>query len=259
MVLKAKLNAGKSILGTMLDLCTEPAILQLYQKCGFDFVLVDCEHAQFDNAHVFAFARMAQALGMGIIVRVPEVTRAKIQTILDFGVDGIMVPGVETPEQMEEACRLAYYAPMGKRGITIGALQDFESGFDVGERVCRYANDNLIVIAQIESRRGIENIDAILSVEGVNTVLFGPMDMSNDMGVPGKTRSDEVLCGIEKVLEAAGRHGVVTGNHIGDVESLEWGMDRGMRVIACSNDVGMLMYRASEIATRLKSHKNFVE
>jgi 2-keto-3-deoxy-L-rhamnonate aldolase RhmA len=122
MIIKKKLNEGKSLMGTMLETTETPAILRVLKECGYDFVFIDCEHSFYDHKHVFEFAQMGSAIDMGVIVRVPEVTRQSIQNFLDYGVDGIMIPFVETPEQMKKACELARYLPRGKRGITLGAV-----------------------------------------------------------------------------------------------------------------------------------------
>lgn len=258
MIMKKKLREGKSLMGTMINLIDNPNIVRVLKQAGFDYIIIDCEHGPYTYQSVAAISSMAKGYDLGVIVRVCAPEREIIQRFADIGIDGIMVPGVESREQIEKAISYARYKPYGKRGITVGPVVDYKMNFNIKEEIER-VNDNFIIIAQIESKEAVDDIENILSAKGIDVVLFGPIDLSNSFDLVGQTNHPIILEAIDKVLKCADEKGIITGNHTGSMDDLEWGMERGMRLITWSFDVSLIQMAAKMGIDRLTANDKFIK
>ena len=239
MPIKRKLRAGKSVIGTMLTLIANPNIAYILKNAGFDFVFIDCEHGPYTFKEVSGMTALCRALDLGVIVRVPQPDRHSVQMYSDMGVDGIMLPMVETPDQAAEAAHFARYQPRGTRGMGLGPLVDYKTGVDL-ERVIADINEDYVILAQIETRRGVEAIDSIMAVDGVDGCFFGVYDMSISYGKPGRIHDPIFRKNIASVLDSARSRGKILGHHFFGYEDLSWGLEQGIRLVGWHTDVSAL-------------------
>ena len=157
---------------------------------------------------LIATTRAADAIPM---VRVPATEYHLISRPLDVGAMGIMVPMVESAEQAQKIVTSAKYPPRGRRGAAFGVAHDDYTGGDIIAKM-QSANDEILLIAQIETEHGLENVDAIAAVEGIDVLWIGHFDLTNFMGIPGQFTSDAYLDAVKqshcRVREArqGGRH-----------------------------------------------------
>ena len=193
--------------GCWLDL-PSPQVAEIMSHVGFDFIVVDLEHGptSVETAQVQMMAIGTRARS---IVRVPEGTEAWIKRVLDAGAGGVMVPKVESAEQAAEVVSCAYYAPKGQRGDARKVVRASRWGRD-SEAYKTQWNAGGFVSVQIESVAGLENIEAIASVEGVTQLFFGPSDYSADAGL--SIDSDATLAAAAKVAAVAKAHGLHSGS-----------------------------------------------
>jgi 2-keto-3-deoxy-L-rhamnonate aldolase RhmA len=257
MTLKRKLKEGKSVLGTMLYLISDPNIIWILKNCGFDYIFIDCEHGVFTYKDVSGLVSLCRALDLGVIVRIPQPDRQSVQKFSDMGIDGIMLPMVETREQAEQAAGYARYIPRGNRGMCLGPIVDYKTGTELTE-VIKEINDEFIIITQIETRKGVENIDEIMNVEGVDAVFFGVYDMSVSYGKPGRIYDPIFRDIIVKVLKSAKAHGKIPGHHFFGDEDLEWGLAQGIKLAAWHTDVSALQAFYSSTAARIKKLSGYI-
>lgn len=258
MNLKKKLRAGKSVVGTMLCLVNSPNIIWILKNAGFDFIFIDCEHGTYTFQDVSRLVSLCRALDVGIIVRVPQPDRQSIQKYSDMGIDGIMLPMVETAEQAERAAEYARYIPRGSRGMGLGALVDYKTGVNLTE-VISEINDDYIILTQIETRKGVENIEQIMSVSGVDGVFFGVYDMSISYGKPGEIYDPIFRKNISHVLESAKRHDKILGHHFFGYEDLEWGLDQGVKLVTWHTDISVLQNFYKNDLDKIKSYPKFIK
>ena len=155
-----------------------------------------------------------------------------------------MVPMTSTREQAEEIVRYSKYTPLGQRGFGNQTGQTDYKPLKTPDFM-KEANGNTLIVAQIETREAIENVDSILSVEGIDVGLIGPNDLSISLGIPDQMGSEILTTAIDKVVETAKKKGKATGIHIGNIEAIKKWRAKGMTVLAYSTDIGF-MYNASK-------------
>ena len=248
---KRALKEGKTVIGTLIQEVRTPAIAQIFAGIGFDFLFVDMEHGAYDLVQAADIAKIARLEGICPLARVPDVRYAPLGRMFDIGMMGLMVPRVETREQVEQIVSELKYPPVGRRGCSIsGGTNEYRSQ-PTGTFIVE-SNKETLVILQIERRQAIEDIDALLSVEGVDVAFVGPGDLSIDLGVPGQSDHPVVIQAIDRVLESCERHNVVPGIHLNNADPLvEW-IRKGARMITWSTDIWMLRLSGSQALGQLR-------
>lgn len=249
--LKQRLRNGEQVLGTMVATFASPDIGKILKGCGFDFFIIDCEHGSFttrEAANIIAVARGAQ---IPALVRIPEMRREHALKFMEMGASGLLLPNTETAEQARMLVDCAKYAPLGHRGVSLSRPHtDFArvSGATYMPR----ANDETLLMCQIESRRGVENIEAILAVEGIDVGFIGPNDMTQDYGILGQFEHPDIVSAFERVIAAARANGKWSGVHFGSAAPLAPWLSRGMQINMCGSDNGLLALGAAAMRRQLE-------
>ncbi len=242
--LRKKVLAGECVYGTMIRQARDPGAPVIFASVGYDFVLIDMEHGNYSMETVADLIRGAKSCGIAPVIRIPHLESHFIARVLDAGAEGIMVPMTSTREQAEVIVQYSKYTPLGQRGFGTQTGQTDYKPLKAFEFM-KEANEQTLLIAQIETKEAIENIDAILGVEGIDVGLIGPNDLSISMGVPDQMGSEILTRAIDKVVETANKKGKASGIHIGNVDAIRKWKAKGMMVLACSTDIGF-MYNASK-------------
>ena len=249
--LKQRLRNGEQVLGTMVATFASPDIGKILKGCGFDFFIIDCEHGSFttrEAANIIAVARGAQ---IPALVRIPEMRREHALKFMEMGASGLLLPNTESAEQARMLVDCAKYAPLGHRGVSLSRPHtDFArvSGATYMPR----ANDETLLMCQIESRRGVENIEAILAVEGIDVGFIGPNDMTQDYGILGQFEHPDIVSAFERVIAAARANGKWSGVHFGSAAPLAPWLSRGMQINMCGSDNGLLALGAAAMRRQLE-------
>jgi 2-keto-3-deoxy-L-rhamnonate aldolase RhmA len=212
-----------------------PAAAEMLADAGFHWLGLDCEHSSSDIATVESIARAIQGRDTALLVRVTQCDAIEIRRCLDVGASGVIVPMVESAEQARRAVRAAKYPPLGNRGYCFGRMNQWGGRFD---DYARTANDGTIVVAMIESRAGVENIEAILAVEGLSGVFIGPYDLSGSYGLPGQLQHEVVRRAYDSVVRACRAARVPAGQHIvhSTQAKIETAMAEGFTLICLDAD-----------------------
>ncbi|MFN8665052.1 MAG: aldolase/citrate lyase family protein [Thermomicrobiales bacterium] len=233
---KRKLLDGGVSLGTMVFEFPSTGIGRLAAEAGAEYIIYDMEHTGWSIETIrglMATTRAANAIPM---VRVPATEYHLISRPLDVGAMGIMVPMVETAEQAQKIVTSAKYPPRGRRGAAFGVAHDDYTGGDIIAKM-KSANDEILLMAQIETEHGLENVDAIAAVDGIDVLWIGHFDLTNFMGIPGQFTSDAYLAAVKRVIAACERHGKVAGIMVGDTVTGKAMLEQGFRAIAYSGDL----------------------
>jgi len=185
--------------------CSTPAplIVELIAAAGFDFVVIDLEHTLIDGSTLNSMLLAARASGIAPLVRVAA--SHQIVQVLDAGAQGVVIPRVRSAHDARLAVHAARHAPLGHRGLNSTPASGFGRD-DLEQAVLRAAADTLVV-AMIEDREGLDSLDAIASVEGVDALLGGAADLSQDFGLPWQTGHADVRAALARIEAVARLHG----------------------------------------------------
>lgn len=248
---KQALKKGRPVFGTMMTEVASPGFIWMLANAGFDFVFIDMEHGTFDLPLVADAIKVARLTNLVPLVRVPALAYQTIAPILDAGAMGIMLPRVETREQVEELVSYMKYPPVGVRGASATRAHTHYEGASPKDLV-RHMNEHTMVILQIERKRAIDHIDSLLSVPGVDAAVIGPFDLTISLQADN-TGAPEVEEAIQKVVDSAKRNNIASGIHIAESSVvLKW-HERGMTMLACNTDLGFFNSGATQLVKTLQT------
>jgi 2-keto-3-deoxy-L-rhamnonate aldolase RhmA len=234
---KQKLAEGKAVWGASLPDASD-LIAKLTVDTGIDFLWIDTEHRPFETYEIRGVPMIARAKGCVPIVRVPGLDPSQIKKSLDIGAMGVMIPQVNTAEEARLAVQYAKYPPQGTRGVSPLWPIFMDVPYD---DYLPAANDETCVVVQIESPAGIENLESIASVEGVDVVFAGPLDLSASLGVIGKISHPKVQKFLEDFPKRVARCGKASGITFGGIEPCIRAYEQGYRFI----NIGSLAHQGS--------------
>lgn len=242
-----RLRAGETLLGTMVTLST-PAVAEILAEVGFDWLFIDGEHGALETGDILAILQTVSSR-TACIVRVPATEEAAIKRVLDLGAEGIIVPQVNTAKQAADVVRFARYAPAGSRGVGLARAHGYGMRF---QEYLETANERVSVIVQAEHVLAVENIEAIVKVEGVDAVLIGPYDLSASLGKMGKINDPAVTEAIEHVTKTCQAAGLPLGYFGVNSAAVRPFIQRGYTLIAAGVDTLFLGGAAKNLLAELR-------
>jgi 2-keto-3-deoxy-L-rhamnonate aldolase RhmA len=245
---REKIKKGQACLGASITVY-DPTVTDALCSV-FDFVWIDMEHNALSLESVQAHIMATEKHGVTSIVRVPSHDPAVIKTVLDLGADGIIVPNVRNPEEARRAIAACRYPPEGIRGY--GPRRPSGYGRTGGAAFCKAANQAVIAIAQIEHIDAIRSIDEILALPGLDSIVFGPNDLSGSMGLMGQPSHPEVWQAMETAAAKTLKTKVALGIGAGNMDELRTWISKGAHWVAVDDDISFLMSAARESAAKLR-------
>ncbi len=236
---------GGVAFGTFVFL-PEPAIVEIIGNCGYDFVILDMEHALLGLRDVERLIRSAELSAMAPLVRIGKHRSEDILRVLEAGAVGIVVPHIFNAQEIGKVIEVVKYPPVGKRGACRGVRAARYGDCDFAEYT-RAANADTWVMALVEDQEGCVGIEEVLSVPGLSAVNPGPGDLSTSLGLPGQTDHPKVVEIVEKVIKAANRRGVPVAMYLTDPSKAAGWIKKGANMIIHSIDTRIIMeaYRDS--------------
>ncbi len=248
-LLKQKLLRDDVAVGLIM-LSSDPHVVGITAEAGYDYVLADLEHTGMTLRELEALVRAADAHGIVPLTRVAGPTKADILSVLETGVRGIMVPAVESVEEAREVVEAARYAPVGKRGVYyMGYCSDY-CGVLPAQHFAS-SNENLLIILQIETARGVEHAADIAAVPGVDCLLVGPGDLTQSLGVPWEFEHPAVWEAIRRTFRATRMAGKIAGIMPAGADYARRCLDEGARLMIWGPDLAMFQRAAREDAEKL--------
>jgi 2-keto-3-deoxy-L-rhamnonate aldolase RhmA len=228
-----------------------PGNAEIMAKAGFAWLAVDCEHGEVETGDLGNLFRAITNFGTIPMVRVRENDTMEIRRALDLGAMGVIVPLINTAEDARKAVASTKYPPQGVRGFAFHRGNNWGVNFN---DYVKAANENIAVIAMIESKEAVANIDAILAVDGVDGVFIGLYDMSGSYGIPGQTNSEIVKNACRQVAKACTRAGKSAGMHIvlPTTESVKKAVDDGFTLLGLGMDTVFLADGAAKWTSFIK-------
>ncbi len=236
MQLREKIISGRTVVGTWVSI-PDIAVVEVLAQGGFDYLLIDGEHAPISPSQLFPLAVAAERRGCPVVYRVQTNSADLIKAALDIGIAGLMVPMVESPEEAAAVVSAAKYPPAGRRGM--GPWRASNYFLDFQDYVAA-ANEQTAVIVQIESRAAVEKAAQIAAVPGIDALFVGPADLSGSLGVPVGKLEPPLLEALKRVVAAGRATGRCVGIDAPSNERLETFAGLGFRLFSFGIDAGYL-------------------
>lgn len=236
--LKQAVADGRIPVGHMVWEFSTRGIAKLVETANLDFVLLDMEHSEFDVDKIADLIAWFKATDIAPLVRVPGCHYHFMARVMDGGALGVMIPNLETPEQARLAVNSVKYAPMGNRGVGLGSAHTDYLNPDPATYF-RESNENTTIIAQVESPKGVANLEEIAATPGIDILWVGHFDLSQGMGIPAQFHHPDFLAAMEKVVAVARKHGKLAGIQPSTMEQAEEWVKLGFNVISWKTDSGL--------------------
>jgi 4-hydroxy-2-oxoheptanedioate aldolase len=235
----SKLRQGKVALVTTVTPYATPKLTEMIGMLDFDCVWIDMEHQDYSYDQLFDMALGCRASGVEPMARIRKGDYWTYSRPFEAGASGIMVPHCRTGAEAEQIVRYSRFAPLGLRGIDgVEAAADY--GLAPTLEYMAHANRETFICVQIEDREAVDNVDAIAAVEGIDILFVGPADLSQSYGIPLQIQDSLVQIAIERVAEAAARHGKSWGLPVGSAASAERYYELGARFLSCGAAIILL-------------------
>ena len=247
--LKERLKSGEVVLGPFVNLAS-PALIEIAATAGFDFVILDTEHGPLDVATCEDLCRVADSVGISPVVRVRENDAAQILRALDVGAAGAQVPQICTRADAEAVVRAGKYAPLGMRGLSPYTRASWYSAH--GTRVTDRLNDLSMLLVHVEGMEGINNLDQILSVQGIDVIFLGPYDLSQSLGIPGQVDDPRLVDHMRKASRRIRDAGLSVGTFADGPEAARRWIDAGVQYVSLSVDTGIYLKACREIVKAVR-------
>jgi 2-keto-3-deoxy-L-rhamnonate aldolase RhmA len=247
-----RMRNDEAALGMIVRLSRTTEIAKVAAASGHDFIFIDAQHGPFSTEAISDISQAAAACGIAGLVRVRGSNDPDIGRILDCGAGGIVVPDVETEQQAREAVSAARFAPIGRRSVSASYAAFGFRPVPLGD-AARRLNETTLVVCMIETVKGMENLDAIAAVEGVDVLHLGANDLLADMGMPGQFSSPEFTADKERFFAACKTHGKWSGfGGDKDVGRQRAAIEMGVRFVTTHTDLGFLITAAAQKVQSLR-------
>ena len=241
-VLKTKIRNGQMCLGGWVSL-NDTVTMRLMGRVGFDWLLIDMEHSPITIESLEHMLFMLEGSETVPIVRVPDGQATHIKQALDVGAGGIMVPLLQSADEVQAVVQASRYPPVGRRGYGPRAASDFYRNLD---DYSANANERIMVIVQIECREAVENLDSIVHVDGLDAVFIGPSDLAKSLGIAPADREKKLFPVIDEIIQKAQAADIPVGIDTWSEEIARWS-GKGIQFCTVAVD-WILMEEAAEQA-----------
>ncbi len=246
---KRALQAGETQIGAFLGLC-DPYSAEVMSTAGLDWLLIDGEHAVNTPASVLRQLQAMAPYPVRPVVRTLDHDAARIKQYLDVGVQSLLVPMVESADEAQALVRAMRYPPAGIRGVGTGLAR--AARWNGVKDYFAQANEQMCLIVQVESRAGLDALDAILAVDGVDAVFIGPSDLAASLGYLGQPGHPEVKAAVADALARIRASGKGAGVFATDTGSAAAYRASGASFLVVGVDVLLLRNAAMQMAASFK-------
>ncbi len=251
------LRSGKSVFGAQI-ISTTPMVMPFLEKMDLDIIFLDLEHIPMDREITSWMCRAFTAAGIMPFMRVPKPEASLICQYLDAGAEGIIVPYIERAEQLRELVGAVRYRPL--KGKYLELLLD--GNYELNDETKEFLDGNVwncnpkdkMLLINIESRPGMENLDEILSVPGIDGVMIGPQDLSISLGVPERYDSPKFDAAVKEIAEKTRAHGLYCGIHFAETveQAVHFIQDYGIQIYLESNELVAFVRDVGERVNKIK-------
>jgi 2-keto-3-deoxy-L-rhamnonate aldolase RhmA len=250
--IKQRLQAGDVALGISVRLSRSGDIARIAKSTGHDFLFIDCQHSLFNLETIGHIVSTAMSCGIAPLVRVRGINDPDVSLLLDNGAMGIVYPDINTAQEAQRAVDACKFAPVGKRSVS-GGYPHFDYRSVPLATCVPQLNDNCLLVCMIETVEGLNNVEAIAAVKGVDVLHVGSNDLLANMGKPGKFDDPALVAAQERVIAACRNNGIFAGcgGNRDPSRQLEL-IQKGCKFITTQSDIGFLSAAASAWTAKIR-------
>jgi 2-dehydro-3-deoxyglucarate aldolase/4-hydroxy-2-oxoheptanedioate aldolase len=238
--LRQRAMTGETVLGAMVFEFFSPGVAQVLAHAGAEYIIYDMEHTGVGLETVKAQVAHCRGIGVAPMVRVPRGEYHFLARALDIGCHGVMIPMVESVEQAKAIVEATRYPPRGRRGAAFGFAHDDYAPGDPQAKM-KAADARTLVIAQIETERGLDQVEEIAAIPGIDVLWVGHFDLTNFLGIPGQFDNPLYVNGVKRVVAAGRKHKKGLGFMAADIKWAQQYKKLGFNMLATGTDHGILM------------------
>jgi 2-keto-3-deoxy-L-rhamnonate aldolase RhmA len=253
--LKARWQAGKVAIGTFILYSRDIATIEIAAAAGLDFVVFDLEHRAHHSETVHDLVQVSRMLGMAALLGPSHIQTHAISHGLDLGASGIVLPHVETAEEVKLAANAVRYAPRGKRGRSNIAGHNLYVRRPTAVEVEEY-NAEVSLLLKVESEAAIRNLDELVDSDEVDGVMMGPSDLAVDIGIPGEVKHERIAKLTQHVRDVCRRRQIQYGTAVHSPDDVQAAMEEGATWIIVGSDIDFLLSgwkRSSEARKQIQA------
>lgn len=250
--IKEKIRARQLTLGTMVFEFNTPGIGSILAQAQAEFAVFDMEHSGFGIDSIRQLMSYCRGLNIVPMVRIPDTQYVYMARALDVGAKGIMVPLVQSRDQVQKVIAACKYYPLGQRGNAFGVAHDNFSVVGDPSATMLQENDDTIIVVQIETEAGLDHLEDIVTTEGVDVAWVGHFDLSWSMGIPGQVNHPRIQAAMDRVAEVCQRHGKAAARMVSGVDDAVHWSNRGYTCLAYSGDIWLLQQALSSGLTQIR-------
>jgi 4-hydroxy-2-oxoheptanedioate aldolase len=236
--LKEKLDNNDLTIGTW-NIIDSPMVVDIIASSGIDFIVIDAEHGAISYETAQIMIGLCESYNVTPIMRVGEINESLILRALDIGVHGVQLPNITTAKDAKQFVQFAKYPPLGIRGFspyTKAGLYDVVNG----KKMPKIANENTLLIANVEGINGMNNLEGISKVDGINIIFIGLFDMSKSLGIAGDVENPKVIEKLDEAIEIIHKNGKKVGSIASSINMLKVLKSKNIDYLTYSVDTGMI-------------------
>jgi 4-hydroxy-2-oxoheptanedioate aldolase len=249
---KGSLRSGKVLLGGVAIEYLRPSLVKIYKYVGFDFIYIENEHALFQGSDLADFVLSSRDNNIPVIAKVAQLERAEVGRLLEAGVVGIQLPRTESREDLLTLIDYMKFPPHGSRaGAPCFGNVDYVAPANSREWL-RLADQSTVVVAHIETAKGYENAEQIITTPRLDMLYVGPYDFSISMGYPGEYDNPKVRKPMQEILKLCQKHGLPFGTTASDASSAAQWMKQGCRFFEIIDELSLITSGAAAIVDQYR-------
>lgn len=255
-ILKERINNGVKTIGTFFEMGSSEAV-ECLGYTGLDYIIIDTEHGPFDVESTMNFVRAAELKNLTPLVRVKDISRPSVLKNLDVGAMGLVVPCVETIEEVEKLVEWSKYYPLGKRGF-FNARKTGYGQEEFSKDVIEYfsiSNRETLLIPQCETKGCLDNIEEIAGIEGVYGIFIGPYDLSIGLGIPAQFDNPTFTSAVARILKACKDNNKFSFIFTGDPAMVNEYFDQGFDSVALGTDISFYISSIKGVVEDIRNRR----